>query len=186
MSKKSITEVVSLIVSELEPFPSEERHRVVSASLTLLGETEPRSAKRASPEARAEEVDGDLPSRAKSWIRQNSLSLDQIQQVFHWSDEGVEVIAASLPGKNNKERVRNAYVMKGISSLLSTGVASFDDKSARELCEKLGIYDHTNHTKYMKGGNEFTGSKDKGWTLTAPGLKHAATLIAGLAHDIAR
>jgi hypothetical protein len=91
-----------------------------------------------------------------------------------------DIIAAEVPGKSNRERVRNAYVLFGISRLLATGTANFDDKLARGLCEKLGIYDRTNHMKYMKGGNEFTGSKDKGWALTAPGLKHGAALIANL------
>ena len=43
-----------------------------------------------------------------------------------------------------------------------------------------GFFDGTNHMKYMKGGNEFTGSKDKGWTLTAPGLKVGASLVTQL------
>jgi hypothetical protein len=181
MSKKSITEVVSLIVSALEPFASEERHRAVSASLMLLGEAATQTKARAAEESKVDADGGEIPNRAQSWMKQNNLSFDQIYQIFHLADDGVEVIAASLPGKNNRERVRNAYVLCGIANLLSTGVANFDDKTARGVCEKLGIYDHTNHMKYMKGGNEFTGSKDKGWTLTAPGLKHGAGMIASMA-----
>jgi hypothetical protein len=179
---KSITDVVSVVVGALQPLESEERHRVVSASMTLLGESGFRSPKSVDDDnERAEEDSGALPGRASSWMKQNSVSLEQLRQVFHWTDGTVEVIAAEMPGKNNKEKVRNAYILLGIAQLLSSGVASFDDKSARALCEKLGIYDHTNHMKAMKGGNEFTGSKDKGWTLTAPGLKHGAALVAGLA-----
>ena len=38
--------------------------------------------------------------------------------------------------------------------------------------------DYTNHAKYMKEkGNNFTGTKDKGWELTAPELKFGATLV---------
>lgn len=182
MSKKTITDVVSLIVSALEPFSSEDRHRVISASMTLLGETGS-IRQEGSNKAKNEDDsnDSELPGRANSWMKQNGLTLDQIRQTFHWGNEGIEVIAAEVPGKNNRERVRNAYILLGIAQFLASGTANFDDKSARELCEKLGIYDRTNHMKYMKGGNEFTGSKDRGWTLTAPGLKHGAALIASLA-----
>jgi hypothetical protein len=180
MAKKSITEVVSLIVSALEPFTSDERHRAVSASLTLLGEGAFQAGKSATENSKSGEDTSQLPTRAQSWMKQNKLSIDQLQQIFHWADDGVEVIAGSVPGKNNREKVRSAYVLWGVASLLSIGVANFDDKSARAVCEKLGIYDQTNHMKYMKGGNEFTGSKDKGWTLTSPGLKHGADLVASL------
>jgi hypothetical protein len=72
----------------------------------------------------------------------------------------------------------NAYVVSGISQLLLKGEPSFTDKDARTLCERSGCYDSANHSAHLKDrGNEFSGSKDKGWTLTAPGLKRAAELL---------
>ncbi|MEJ0077162.1 MAG: hypothetical protein WDO17_17305 [Alphaproteobacteria bacterium] len=181
MAKKSITDVVAIIVSELSPFTSEDRQRAVQASLTLLGETRTSGVQRAVADSEDVEADGaPIPTRAKTWIKQNGLSNDQLQQVFHFEGDKVEVITASIPGKNNREKVRNAYVLLGVSRLLSGGEPKFDDKSARALCEQQGFYDHTNHMKHMKGGNEFTGSKDKGWVLTAPGLKHGAKLVSDL------
>jgi hypothetical protein len=182
MAKKTITEVLGIIVGELTPLTSEERQRVIQASLTLLGEGTP--AKVAKSSSNEQQDDGEdlsnLPTRAQSWIRQNGLSLEQIHQVFHLSDGGADVIASEIPGKRNREKVRNAYVLLGIARLLSPGDAKFDDKAARALCETSGFYDHTNHVKYLKGGNEFTGSKDKGWSLTSPGLKHGAMLVIEL------
>lgn len=178
MTKKSVTEIVGILVSELTPLTSEERVRVVQASLMLLGEAPIKTT-----DTRQQDESGNaggLPMRARTWMKQYRLSLEQIHEVFHVSGEGVEVIAAAIPGKNNREKVRNAYVLCGVTELLASGDAKFDDKTARLLCEVSGFYDQTNHVKYMKGGNEFTGSKDKGWTLTAPGLKHAAILISEL------
>ena len=179
MTKKSVTEIVGVLVSELTPLTSEERVRVVQASLTLLGEAPIKNINSADP---GQQVDlgnsGNLPIRARTWMKQNHLSLEQIHEVFHVSEERAEVIAAEIPGKNNREKVRNAYVLCGVAGLLASGDVKFDDKAARSLCEVSGFYDHTNHMKYMKGGNEFTGSKDKGWTLTAPGLRHAAIVIS--------
>lgn len=182
MTKKAITDIVATIVAELEPLASEERHRVVSASMTLLGETAPTRKVVGGVEEGEDEAETEkFSARGKAWMKQNGISVEQLSQVFHWSEEGVEVIAAEIPGKNNKEKVRAAYILLGIARLLSTGAGSFDDKSARDLCGKLGLYDHTNHMKYMKGGNEFTGSKDKGWVLTTPGLKKGAGLISEIA-----
>jgi hypothetical protein len=185
MKTKSATEIVGTIVDELTPLSSEERQRVIQASLALLGEAPIQASRTGINEQR----DGDqniesLPDRAKTWARQNDLSLEQLQQVFHVSDDGVEVIAAEIPGKTYRERVRNAYVLLGIASLLSSGNAKFDDKAARVLCEASGFYDRTNHMKFMKGGNEFIGTKDKGWTLTPPGRKRGATLVAELSKGI--
>src|SRR5947209_723540 len=115
MSSKSLTDVVAIIVKELTEFSSEERQRAVQASLTLLGESSI-TAVRTSSDDRGEEAGGnlDVPIRAKTWIRQNDLSDDQLVQVFHFDNGSAEVITPSIPGKNNRERVRNAYVLLGI------------------------------------------------------------------------
>jgi hypothetical protein len=178
MNTKSTTEIVGIIVDELTPLSSEDRHRVVQASMTLLGEGAAKLDN--SPADVEKEIGGEadqLPVRARTWIGQNGLTMDQLQQAFHFESDTAEIIAAELPGKSNKERVRNAYLLSGIKALISTGEAKFEDQTARTLCDLHGVYDHTNHSKALKGRNEFTGSRDKGWTLTAPGLKEAATLI---------
>jgi hypothetical protein len=181
MTKKSITEVVGTIVAELTPLTSEERQRVIQASLTLLGEAPIAHGKSVDPQSPAREGDARLPPRARIWMQQNGLSAEQLDQVFHFDNETVAVIAAEMPGRNRSEQSRNAYVLTGTAKFLATGDANFEDKEARALCESLGCYDSTNHAKYLKEkGNEFTGSKDEGWKLTAPGLKRAASLIQDL------
>jgi hypothetical protein len=183
MTKKSMTEVVALIVDQLNPLSSEERQRVVQASLMLLGESFAKPAAKTTDETRLVDEDesgSDLPVKARSWIRQNGLSRDQLGQVFHFGEDGVECIASEIPGKTNREKVRNAYVLSGIARLLEAGDSHFADKVSRKLCEDSGFYDHTNHSKYVKGGNEFIGSREKGWTLTAPGLKQGVALVQAL------
>lgn len=175
---KSLAEIVGTIVSELSPLGSEERKRAVHAAMTLLGEQSTGSPMASADQSRLDGAET-LPPRVRAWMRQSGLSMNQIQQVFHIDNGTVEVIA-EVPGRNNREKVRNAYVLTGVSSFLLTGEQRFDDVAARALCERFGIYDSTNHAKYMKGGNEFTGSKDRGWTLTSPGLKQAAVVVSGL------
>jgi hypothetical protein len=149
MSQKSLTQAVANVVQELDGFSSEDRHRIVAASMTLLGE----SPVRPLPEGRADEPnlgqDEQFPAKARNWMQQHGLTVEQIHQVFHFGDDGAAIIA-HIPGTNRKEQVRNAYVLCGISRLLTNGETRFEDKIARSICESNGFYDGSNHMKYMK------------------------------------
>lgn len=177
MTENNLPEIVSKIVALLAPLAGDERTRIFRASMALLGE----EIKEPKEEADSGASEGtEMPARVRAWIKQNALSMDEIQQVFHQSEEGVSFIA-DVPGKSNKEKVLNSYLLTGISMFLQTGDPKFDDKAAKALCESTGCFDSTNHAKYLKDkGNEFTGSKEKGWSLTSPGLKRGAQLVKEL------
>jgi len=172
---KTIVEVVGTIVDELTPFGSDERRRAVDAAMTLLGEEKIKPPRADVTQGDDEDL-GTLSPRVKTWMRQNNLSMQELQQAFH-IENGLAEIIAEIPGKNNKEKVRNAYILTGVSNFILAGEQKFDDTTARALCERVGIYDSTNHSKYMKIGNEFTGSRERGWTVTIPGLKAGANLV---------
>jgi hypothetical protein len=181
MARNNSVDAMTKLVEILTPLPSEERARVIRAALVLLGEaqSEPPSIADTTggPEGRLDEHI-QLPPRARAWIKQNGISDAELQQVFLIADGRVEVIASHMPGKNKKEQTHNAYILTGIGELLLTGNASFLDKSARALCESSGCYDRPNHSANVKErGNEFSGTKERGWVLTAPGLKRAAEII---------
>jgi hypothetical protein len=184
--KNVLMNETSRVVDVLSPLSSEDRTRVVIAAFTILGDAlsdiTPRKAVRAVDAGGM--IEGgdlrDLPLRARTWMNQTSLSAAEIQQVFHVAEGNVEVIAA-VPGRNKKEQTYNAYILAGLGQLLLTGSAVFSDKAARALCESSGCYDQANHSASIRDrGNEFTGTKDKGWTLTAPGLRRGAELIKDL------
>ncbi len=186
MTPKKTTEIVTEIVELLTPIESAERLRVIQASLTLLGETLPARALRVGGDSGngAEDGGNDMSTshpRARTWAKQNGVSQEELEQVFHLEDGNAQVIAGEIPGKSKKEKTLNAYVLTGLAKLLSTGSPAFDDKSARLLCESSGCYDQANHSSTIKDrgdrGNEFTGTKERGWSLTAPGLKRAALLV---------
>ena len=181
MSKQTLkTNAIEKMVSLLEPLSSEERGRLVRSAFAFLGETEPGAAQESSHQSE-EQPRTNVGARAKSWLKQNSLSDQQIEQVFHLEEGNCSVIATELAGKSKKEKTLSAYVLAGTASLLSTDNPNFDDKPARELCESSGCYDSTNHAKYLQQkGNWLTGSKDKGWTITGPGLSRAAAMVKEL------
>jgi len=181
MEKNITLDAMTKIVEVLSPLSSEDRARVISAALALLGDVKPKITAHGPDEPIADDPEvGATPPRAKSWMSQNGISAGQLQQVFHVANGETEVIT-TVPGRNKKEQTYNAYILTGLGQLLLTGSAAFTDKAARSLCEASGCYDSANHAAHLKDkGNEFTGSKDKGWTLTAPGLKRAAELVKGL------
>ena len=184
-----IADVAGRVVRLLGPLSPENQQKVIQASLTLLGI----SLAVGGTTAAALEHKGTPGSVGKShpklpkaaqWLKQNDLTTDRIENVFDISSDGVPVIASDAPGGNRKEKVHNAYVLLGLSRLLATGEATFDDNSARELCKELGCYDKTNHSAYMGDkGNVLTGSKSSGWKLTAPGLKRGAELVKQLTDE---
>jgi hypothetical protein len=181
-----MTDVVATIVDALTPLESTQRQRTIQAALTLLGETfvPPATGKTgadpskgASHEGISGNIEG-LSKQATAWMKKYSISKEKLDEVFHVTENAAEVIASKMPGKKRGEQTVNAYVLQGISSYLLSGEPNFDDQSARQLCEQVGCYDYSNHTKYLASkGNLFTGSKKGGWRLTNPGLKHGSDLI---------
>lgn len=185
MPKIKTTDVLTNIVDLLEPIESEERMRIINAALVLLGETAT-PAKLGIAGTALDNGDfggnlGELPPRARAWMKQHGLSGGELEQVFNVVDGVAEVIASHMPGKNKKEQTYSAYILTGIAQLITTGNASFLDNDARDLCVRSGCYDSANHATMMRNkGNEFSGTKDKGWMLTTPGLKRGAEIIREL------
>lgn len=179
MEKPKITEITSQIVELLEPFDSKERQRIVQASLTLLGDTLTSPRPESLTNADAIEA-SNVSSQAKIWMKQNQVSDEELQLVFHIADGKADVIASDIPGKDQKAKSINAYMLQGLANFLISGIPKFDDKAARALCIKYGCYSSANHSVYIKAvGNKLAGSKELGWTVTSPGLKFAAELVKG-------
>lgn len=173
----SATEVMVQIVELLTPLSTDDRQRIVRAALTLLGDI-PTITAPTNEHVDIDDAGKTLSPKVRNWLKQNVLSVADLEEVFHFSDGIAEVIVSDIPGANSKEKTHNAYILTGIAQLLSRNDPSFDDKQARDLCKSLGCLNEGNHAAYMKAkGNGMTGSKEKGWTLTAPGLKQGATLV---------
>ena len=182
MAEVKTAELLPKMMEILTPLSPEDRRRLIGATLTLLGD-EAANLSTPLPKAKQQATDGaeGLPPRAKLWMNQNDISLDELQQVFQLADGSVEVIASEIPGRNDKEKTFSAYVLTGIGKLLADGNPAFDDKAARQLCKASGCFTGGNHATHLSGhGNEFAGSKDKGWVVTAPGLKRGAALVKEL------
>jgi hypothetical protein len=182
-------DAIGKVLAALEPLDSAGRDRVakwISAKLGMssfgVGSKSPAADNKAGnvnlTTSAHEGVEDGISNAPKVvlWMKQNDLTEEALSEVFHVAGEQTAVLASEMPGKTDSERAMNAYLLTGAASFLASGSPTFADKVARELCSTTGCYDHTNHSKRIKG-KELMGSKDKGWTLTGPGLKKAANLI---------
>lgn len=183
-------DAMAKLLAVLEPLPPEARERVVTWVGEKLG-----VSRQAKPSAGSNQPvssadmgltapleHGALPARASLWMKQNGISAEELENVFHLVGGEAALILAEIPGKTTKDKVLNVYVLAGVSQLLVSGEPTFTDKFARDMCDAAGCLDTTNHAKYLAAkGNEFSGSKDRGWMLTAPGLKRAANILKEVA-----
>ncbi len=176
-----IMPVIEGVVRLLGPLNSDERRRAIDGALVILGEPS------SDPQASSGKTDVSgarlgISPRAQVWMKQNGISPEQLGEVFDINDGNVVVIASEISGKNNADKTIKSYVLTGLTEFLASGEPNISDKSARNLCEMLGHYDSTNHSKHMREkGNYLVGDKDKGWKLTAPGLKYGATVVKEIA-----
>jgi len=189
MAKSKLAEATTSVYEILEPFSEEERSKIVRAAMMLLGQTPPGPA---APASRSVEANGALAAneatdavvgpKARRWLNQNSITSSMLEECFHLEADPPEVVA-EVPGNSAREKTANCYLLTGIAAFLKTEEPTFSDTTARALCEHVGCYDATNHTKYVKLGNQATGDKKRGWKLLAPGLKNGAALLKQIVGD---
>jgi hypothetical protein len=177
----SDTDALTKIIELLRPLNTEDRRRIVEAALVFLGGT-PTAAERTSTTMASAGEDVSYPDQAKKWMEQHSVSPDELDRVFHLPGDGSFDIH-DAPGKSKKEKTLNTYVLTGLGKFLTTGDRTFENAMARGFYEKIGCYDQANHAVHLKKnkGGEFSGDKNKGYTLTSVGMKRGAALVKELA-----
>jgi hypothetical protein len=176
------TGVLNKLIEILRPLKPEARHRNVRAAMIFLGETlTPQSiGEQSRLAASVRRDDGNYSQNNERWMRQNNVSPEELEEVFHFNGEEFDIHAA--PGTSKKEQTLNTYILTGLGTFLAKGERTFADATARSFCDKLGCSDPTNHAKHLKArGNEFGGDKAKGYTMTNPGLRRGAELVKTVA-----
>ena len=161
----------------LEPYTTEERQRIVRAVMALLGDDVARHAP-STPPAGGSDGEFGYSAAADAWIKKHGVGVERLHTLFHFANGKAECIGLPRPDLSNKENTVNAYLLQGVAALLGTGDTAFTDDAARRLCNHLGCYDSSNHSKAIKKfGSHITGSPTAGWKLTVPGLAAAAALV---------
>ncbi len=127
---------------------------------------------------RDQAADGGPTRAGDRLLKQHGISDRQLDHVFDRGRDGLELIAVAAPGTKAKDQVVNIYLLMGSKALLETGEPVFGDKEARTVCERFGCLDPKHHAEYLtSAGNKLSGSKERGWRVTTPGMSAAASLI---------
>lgn len=182
MTGKTLPQIVNDVFVLLDPLESDDRRKVVASVMTLLGEnakTETIGGNTGGSGAEGQvPQDDSLGPKVTRWMKQNSLTTEMIDEVFHRNGDQVEVISGEVPGGAKRKQTQNCYLIAGVRGFLETDDPSFTDADATELCKHMGCYDLKNHATNRNAlGNSMAGSKDNGFTLPAPGLRAAGELV---------
>lgn len=170
---KKSTEAVVNIIDTLNEVDPKEKSAVFRAVAALLEGNDV-----SVPINNLGSTESVFNAKVEKWLSSNGLTSDDLQKVFDMAGGQVDLIVPEIPGSSKREKTINAYILEGLRRFVLSGDLSFDDKSARKLCEINGCYDQANHASYLKsGGNKFIGSKNLGWKLTTPGLMEAARVV---------
>lgn len=128
-----------------------------------------------------QEGDGISPI-AKKWMRRNGLSSADLSSHFSLGIEEIDLVAKKVPGKSKRERMLNVFLLKGIAAYLGGGAARFDHESVKQACTHYDAYDMDNFAAYLKSfAAQVSGTKEKGYALTARGLTDATELVKTMA-----
>jgi hypothetical protein len=179
---KATPETLTAIIKLLEPLSSAQRQRTVAAAMMFLGEAalqKPRQEASTTSTGAGNsdgEAEGDYSTHMAKWMKQNEISADELDEVFHFHQDGTFDLLHA-PGKSKKDQTVNTYILTGLGKYLAANDRSFDDATARSFCEKIGCFDKSNHAAYVKSQPEFTGDKTKGYSITNPGIKRGAALV---------
>ena len=176
---KSPAELSLEIYNVLFPFESQVRLRVIQSALTLLGETLlPPVGRSAALQSNVTGFDDvNLGPKAMKWIQKHAFSREMLDEVYHFTDGAVEIIASTVPGASKREMTVNCYLLSGIRGLLKEDVPTLDETETIAICKRLTAYDRNNHTANRQlVGNRMSGKKPT-FTLTGPGESVAAELI---------
>lgn len=178
MSKK-ISEITTKVVELLESLDAGEQRRILKASAVLL--TDSAIENTDLVETFKEESESSalsLNSKAKAWVNKNSITSGDLERVFYFGEDKIEIILNNLPGDDDKQKTINSYLLVGVISFLKNGEAKFKDEEARALCTTMSCLNNTNHAKYVASARGWiVGSKKDGWVLTVPGLNEVANLL---------
>ena len=186
---KSVAAATPKLVQLLAPLTPEGRQRAIASALMVFGESLPTAPRQ---KEKVTETDSDkhaaagggICQKAVAWMKKNALTREQLESVFLIDQNSIDVIASQMPQKTLAKQVVQAYIICGMATFLKTGELNFSDKDARELCERVGAFDATNHsTNTKKFGSLITGSKDAGWKLTNPGLSEGVKIVKQLVPD---
>jgi hypothetical protein len=117
----------------------------------------------------------------KKWITRSGINPSKLMSVFSLGIDEIDVVSKSVPGGKKSQRMRNVFLLKGLSAYLGTGAARFTHEQVKETCLHYDAWDGPNFSTIFKSMSpDVSGSKESGYTLTAKGISEATTLVRSM------
>jgi hypothetical protein len=187
MAENSIPSIAIQLYELLAPLSSDERINATRAALAMHGDDFPSIAPSYSSVSGPASDERGFPGgktfgpNAERWVRQNDLRYEDFDEIFDLTGSDVALLAADVPGNTKKDKTGGCYLLVGVANLLRSDEPLFYDEEAVEFCKYVGAYDANNHTANRKAiGNRIIGDRKRGFKLTSPGLREAASIIKSL------
>ncbi|MBT1700285.1 hypothetical protein KK083_25585 [Fulvivirgaceae bacterium PWU4] len=127
-----------------------------------------------------DELEGISPA-GKKWIARNGIKPSALGSIFSLGIDEIDLVSKSVPGSKKAQRMRNVFLLKGVSAYLGTGAARFTHEQIKETCLHYDAWDGPNFANIFKTMSaEVSGNKESGYTLTAKGLSEATSLVKSM------
>jgi hypothetical protein len=128
----------------------------------------------------SDELDGISPAGRK-WITRSGISPSKLMTIFSLGIDEIDLISKSVPGSKKSQRMRSAFLLKGLAAYLGTGTARFSHEQIKETCLHYDAWDTGNFAVIYKSmAADVSGGKDTGYTLTAKGISEATNLVKSM------
>lgn len=115
---------------------------------------------------------------AKKWMARNGLQAQALATIFSLGGDEIDLIAKTIPGKGNKDRMHSVLLLMGIAAYLGSGAARFTHEQLKEACLHYKAYDSANFASYLKSFSaEVTGDKNTAYVLTPRGMSNATDMV---------
>jgi hypothetical protein len=132
------------------------------------------------PNVADDEFEGISPVGRK-WITRSGISQDKLMTIFSLGIDEIDLVSNTVPGGTKSQRMRNVFLLKGISSYLGTGAARFTHEQIKETCLHYNAWDGPNFANIFKTMSaDVSGGKETGYTLTPKGMSEATALIKSM------
>lgn len=182
---------ISIVYSALKDLDTEARYRVLSYvsgkfNLTSQAFTNnvneeqvmPRFDRPHEPTSSSDDEFEGISPAGKKWITRSGINQSKLMSIFSLGIDEIDLVSKSVPGNTKSQRMRNVFLLKGLSAYLGTGAARVTHEQVKETCLHYDAWDGPNFTKILKSMTaDVSGGKDSGYTLTPKGISEATSLV---------
>lgn len=126
---------------------------------------------------------GGVPDAVKPFLTANAITTEILEQVFHPTGPGAQLLASSIPGNGKAKKLVSLSLLLCVKQALESGSFTCTLKELRELAVHYDCYDSANFSTILKSNKNYYNPREKGadLELSGPGRKKAGEIIKSIA-----